>query len=247
MSQNIQLVKTDLNAQVDLLENLLQTAQKENQEKITGLSVSIDKVEKDSNLKLDELKQEVNNINIQSADFSAIVDDVLVSVVSVATNNGQGSGAIISADGYIVTNNHVVEGAAQIKVLAYKGDIYDANLIGSNKDSDIAVLKIDGNFKALDFGDSNDIRVGEKVIALGNPGGLDFTVTEGIVSAIRQANGITYIQTDVPINPGNSGGPLVNKKGEIIGINNFKIRDFEGLGFAIASNIVKDSVDQIIG
>ena len=237
---------TDLNLQIDLLENLLEAAQKENQDKIKGLSESISKVEEQSNIQLDELKQEVKNINIQSADFSAIVDDVLDSVVSIATNKGQGSGAIIREEGLIVTNNHVIEDVSQIRVLTYKGDIYSATVVGADTSRDIAVLEIQGNFQALDFGNSDDIKVGEKVIALGNPGGLDFSVTEGIVSALREAKGITYIQTDVPINPGNSGGPLVNKKGEIIGINNFKIRDFESLGFAIASNIVKDTVDQII-
>ena len=108
----------------------------------------------------------------------------------------------------------------------------------------VTVLKINApDLQALAFGDSDELKVGEKVIAAGNPAGLDFTVTEGIVSAFRTfSNNLDYIQTDVPINPGNSGGPLINTKGEIVGINNFKVGGFESLGFAIAS----DEVDTIV-
>ena len=236
----------ELNSQITVLEDILQITQKENQEKIEKLSDTIEEVEEESNIKLDELKQEVKNINIQSADFTAIVDDVLESVVSIITDEAQGSGAIISSDGFIVTNYHVIEDAESIRVLTYSGQIINAAAIGYEPNSDVAVLKVGGSFQDLDFGDSGDVRVGQKVIALGNPGGLDFTVTEGIVSAKRTSAGTQYLQTDVPINPGNSGGPLVNKEGEIIGINNFKIKDFEGLGFAIASNVVESVVDQIM-
>ena len=120
--------------------------------------------------------------------------------------------------------------------------------MGYDSSADIAVLKINApDLASLGFGNSDDVKVGEKVIAAGNPAGLAFTVTEGIVSATRtDTNGIKYIQTDVPINPGNSGGPLINVKAEVIGINNFKIGGFEGLGFAIASNDVSNVVNKII-
>ena len=110
-------------------------------------------------------------------------------------------------------------------------------------------IKVNANLQSLRFGDSDDVKVGERVIALGNPAGLSFTVTEGIVSAVRRSgpNGLNiYIQTDVPINPGNSGGPLVDANSRIIGLNNFKIGGFEGLGFAIESNAVKQVTDDII-
>jgi len=238
----------NLSSQIGLVDVNLQNFKKQNQHEIKTLSDLIDEIEQQSNIKLTELKNELKDIQIKSADFSAIVNDVLQSVVSVKTNVGQGSGAIIDTKGYIVTNVHVINGASAIKAATYSGKTYDANVIvGYDANADIAVLKIDApNLKALNLGDSGNVKVGEKVIAAGNPAGLAFTVTEGIVSAFRTFNGINYIQTDVPINPGNSGGPLINTKGEIIGINNFKVGGFEGLGFAISSNNVRDVVNKII-
>ena len=240
---------SNLSSQIGLVDVNLQNFKKQNQQEINTLSSLIDQIEQQSNIKLTELKNELKDIQIKSADFSAIVNDVLQSVVSVKTNLGQGSGAIINTKGYVVTNVHVISGASSIQVVAYSGNTYNVNtVVGYDSNADIAVLKIDAsNLKALNFGNSDALKVGEKVIAAGNPAGLAFTVTEGIVSAFRTAeNNIHYIQTDVPINPGNSGGPLINAKGEIVGINNFKVGGgFEGLGFAISSNNVKDVVNKI--
>jgi serine protease Do len=126
----------------------------------------------------------------------------------------------------------------------------DAVLIGSNTVNDIALLKVDrNNLYELNFGNSNSVRIGENVVALGNPLGLSFTVTEGIVSAknrviIEGAAGL--IQTDVAVNPGNSGGPLLNKEGKVIGIINAKLQGYEGLGFAIPSNVVVSDINTIL-
>ncbi len=255
-NENLQILKTliaamgsNLSSQIGLIDTNLENFKKQNQQDISTLSELIDEIEKQSNIRLDELKDELKNIKIKSADFSAIVNDVLESVVSISTNIGQGSGAIIDSKGYIVTNLHVINGASTIKVTTYSGEKYDANtLVGYDATADLAVLKIDApNLRALNFGDSDNIKVGEKVIAAGNPAGLEFTVTEGIVSAFRIfSNNIKYVQTDVPINPGNSGGPLVNTKGEIVGINNFKVGGFESLGFAVASNKVRSAVSNLI-
>ncbi len=197
-----------------------------------------------------DLKKDISNIKIQSNDFTGIIDDILPAIVSVKTEDALGSGVIISDDGYIVTNYHVIEDGKTIKVLTYDNDVYKAILVGASSQIDITLLKIEANdLDYLEFGDSNEIQVGQRVIALGNPLGLSFTVTEGIVSATNRVgpNGLrAYIQTDVPINPGNSGGPLVNIKKEIIGINNFKIGGFESLGFAIDSNHIKEVVDEIL-
>lgn len=239
----------NLSTQIGIVDTNLQSFKSQNQQEIKTLSDLIDEIERQSSIQLTELKDELKNIRIKSADFSAIVNDVLQSVVSVKTDVGQGSGAIIGTDGYIVTNVHVINGASSIRVVTYSGDTYNINAIaGYDVNADIAVLKINApNLKALSFGDSDDVKVGEKVIAAGNPAGLAFTVTEGIVSAFRTAqNNLRYIQTDVPINPGNSGGPLINTKGEIIGINNFKVGGFEGLGFAISSNNVRSIANKII-
>jgi S1-C subfamily serine protease len=252
---NLQVLKStmdslgiNLSSQISLVDLNLQNFKVQNQDQIKTLSDLIDEIERQSNIQLTELKSELKNIRIKSADFSAIVGDVLQSVVSVKTNVGQGSGAIIDTKGYIVTNVHVISGASTVKATTFSGNTYDVNvLVGYDSNADIAVLRINApNLRALDFGDSDDVKVGEKVIAAGNPAGLAFTVTEGIVSAFRIFNGINYIQTDVPINPGNSGGPLINTKGQIIGINNFKAGGYEGLGFAISSNDVRSVVKKII-
>ena len=255
-AENLQALKNtigelsvNLSSQIGLVNTNLQGFKTQNQIQINTLSNLIDQIEQQSNIKLNELKDELKNIQIKSADFSAIVDDVLQSVVSVKTNVGQGSGAIIDRKGYVATNVHVINGASSIKVTTYSGNTYDSNtIVGYDENADIAVLKINTpDLRALNFGDSDGVKVGEKVIAAGNPAGLAFTVTEGIVSAFRTAqNNIKYIQTDVPINPGNSGGPLINTKGEIVGINNFKVGGFEGLGFAISSNNVRSVVNKII-
>ena len=222
---------------------------KKNEQEITALNSLIDEIEKQSDIKLKELKEEISTIQVESSDFSAIIDEVVKSVVSVGTNRGQGSGAIIDDMGFIVTNYHVVQEASTIRVLTYDGKVYDAALIGYDDVSDVAVIKVNAALQSLKFADSDDVKAGERVIALGNPAGLSFTVTEGIVSAVHRAgpNGLSiYIQTDVPINPGNSGGPLVDANSRIIGLNNFKIGGFEGLGFAIESNAVKQVTDGII-
>ena len=248
LKNQMSLLGSNLSSQIGLIDTGLQNFKTQNRIEINTLSNLIDQIEQQSNIKLNELKDELKNIRIKSADFSAIVEDVLQSTVSIKTNVGQGSGAIIDTKGYIVTNVHVISGASTVKAVTYTGKTYDVNvLVGYDSAADIAVLKIDApDLKAFNFGNSDGVKIGEKVIAAGNPAGLAFTVTEGIVSAFRTFNTINYIQTDVPINPGNSGGPLINTKGEIIGINNFKAGGFEGLGFAISSNKAKAVVSKII-
>lgn len=259
MQSNLQDLKENLGSQIDALGNNLSSQvgsveselkdfKNQNQKEISTLSNLVDQIEQQSDIKLNELKQELKDIQIRSADFSAIVDDVLNSVVSIKTNLGQGSGVVIDRKGYIVTNVHVIKGASSIKAATYSGKIYNVDVVaGYDEAADIAVLKVSADLDALEFGDSDEVKVGEKVIAAGNPAGLSFTVTEGIVSAFRTFDGIKYIQTDVPLNPGNSGGPLINAKAEIIGINNFKVGDSESLGFAISSNIVRSIAEGIIG
>jgi len=248
LKNQMSLLGSNLSSQIGLVDTSLQNFKTQNQIEISTLSNLIDQIEQQSNIKLNELKDELKNIRIKSADFSAIVNDVLQSTVSIKTNVGQGSGAIIDTKGYIMTNVHVISGASTIKAVTYSGKTYDVNvLVGYDSQADIAVLKIDAlDLRAFNFGNSDEVEIGEKVIAAGNPAGLAFTVTEGIVSAFRTFNSISYIQTDVPINPGNSGGPLINTKGEIIGINNFKAGGFEGLGFAISSNKVRQIANKII-
>jgi serine protease Do len=166
-----------------------------------------------------------------------------------------GSGVIVSSDGYIVTNNHVVEEADQIKVLLADKRSFDAKVIGTDPKTDVAVIKISAtNLPILPWGDSGKLHVGEMVLAVGNPFGLNQTVTMGIVSAVGRAHmGIVdyedFIQTDAAINPGNSGGALVNLNGELIGINTAifsRSGGYMGIGFAIPSNMVKSVMDSLI-
>ena len=167
------------------------------------------------------------------------------------TNVGQGSGAIISSDGYVVTNHHVIKGATQATLVDSNGERYTVTLVGSNEAQDLAVLKIVGNktFEAFEFGDSDKLKAGQKVVALGNPAGLDFTATEGIVSSPNRKapDGFNYIQTDTTLNPGNSGGPLINSAGELVGIVVFKLDGFEELNFAIPSNRALKVLEEIAG
>jgi Do/DeqQ family serine protease len=170
---------------------------------------------------------------------------------------GQGSGVIVTAQGHIVTNHHVIAGQKKIQITLHSGKTYSAQLVGEDPLLDIAVLKIDSdeNFSPLKMGDSTQVKVGQIVMAVGNPFGLGETVTQGIVSAKERSlsdNQRDLFQTDAAINPGNSGGPLVNLRGEIIGINvaiyspNKQNPGFQGVGFSIPSNDVKDSLLQIL-
>jgi serine protease Do len=170
--------------------------------------------------------------------------------------SGYGSGVIISPEGYIVTNYHVVEGAVEVIVTLSDESELEAEIVGQDQGTDLAVLKIDPQGRSLpwaEMGDSNLLTVGEFVIAIGNPRGLEFSrsVTLGIVSATERSFEVYdwvfgLIQTDAAINPGNSGGPLVNMQGQVVGINSVRLLDTEGLGFSIPSNLVKSVAQSLI-
>ncbi len=164
------------------------------------------------------------------------------------TERGLGSGFIISNDGQIITNAHVVDGADTVTVTLKDGRILDGRVLGSDPVTDIAVIKVDErNLPTVELGDSDQLQPGEWSIAIGNPLGLDNTVTVGIVSAVGRSSNqvgvpdkrVEFIQTDTAINPGNSGGPLLNQQGEVIGVNTAIINGAQGLGFAIPINMVE--------
>ncbi len=162
-----------------------------------------------------------------------------------------GSGFIIDREGYIITNNHVVEKAQTIKVRLTDGNDYDATVIGKDPKTDIALIKINAkkNLPVATLGDSDKLEVGDWVLAIGNPFGLEHTVTAGIVSAKQRVIGAgpydDFIQTDASINPGNSGGPLFNLKGEVVGLNTAIISGGQGIGFAVPINIAKNLLSQL--
>lgn len=169
-------------------------------------------------------------------------------------SQGLGSGFIISSDGYILTNHHVIDGADEVSVRMTNGDEYRAEIIGTDSASDVAVVKIDArNLPEVRFGNSDDVRVGEWVLAIGSPFNFEYSVTKGIVSAKGRALGgndryVPFLQTDVPINPGNSGGPLFNLSGEVVGINSqiyTRSGGFMGVSFAIPINIALNVAEQL--
>ncbi len=162
-----------------------------------------------------------------------------------------GSGFIIDKDGYIVTNNHVIENADKIKVRLKNGSEFDAEIVGRDPNTDLALIKIKSgeNLPVVKLGDSDALKVGQWVVAIGSPFGLEHTVTAGIVSAKGRVIGSgpydDFIQTDASINPGNSGGPLINMKGEVVGINTAIIASGQGIGFAIPISLAKGIIDQL--
>ena len=232
---------------------------------------------------IDKTETKNNNSSIPASDYSQIgstvAAKVLPSIVGIevtynvnsfwgaTTGKAGGSGIIISEDGYIITNNHVISAesssafyeitkATDLKVKLYNDDTeYSATVVGTDAYTDLAVIKIDATgLTPATLGNSNDLKVGEYVMAIGNPVGMDFTVTAGIVSAINREVQATdkasyvAIQTDAAINSGNSGGALVNSNGEVIGINSLKIagNGVEGIGFAIPISSTTDVIEQLI-
>ena len=188
-----------------------------------------------------------------------VVQSVSPSVVQIEDQRGLGSGIVFDASGHIVTNNHVVSGASSWTVTTSNGTRYQARLVGSFPADDLAVIKISGSLQPAQFADSSKLRVGDLAIAIGNPLGLQSSVTEGIVSGFREAvqedSSITLpmlIQTSAEINPGNSGGALVDIAGRVIGIPTLAATDPQlggsapGIGFALPSNLVKDIAAQIV-
>lgn len=196
-----------------------------------------------------------SNDNVIYNDLTKLADDCIKSVVGIETESGSGSGVIITEDGYIVTNYHVISGYKNVAVYTQDGTKYDATLIGSDSQTDLAVLKIEATgLTAATLGNSVNINIGETVLAIGNPlGTLMSTVTNGIISGVNRevtidGHTMNLIQTNAAINPGNSGGGLFNTNGELIGVVNAKSMgiEVEGLGFAIPIDTAKSVINDLI-
>ncbi len=241
-SQSAKILAQQNQFEQDILGNIGQIRQ-ENQFRIGEIVRSVSQQKNDFDNQIELLK------NTQQ-DFSLVIEDSVKKVMTIATDISAGTGFAVGNDGYILTNHHVVSGSNVIQVQTYDDKVYTAELVGSDSVKDLAVLKITYSVEGFEFADSEEVVVGQKVIAIGNPLGLSFTVTEGIVSAVHREgpNGLNaYIQTDVTLNPGNSGGPLIDKSGKIVGMNNFKVGGAEALGFALESNTIKETANEIAG
>ncbi|MBK9982045.1 MAG: trypsin-like peptidase domain-containing protein [Saprospiraceae bacterium] len=192
---------------------------------------------------------------VETARTSLVKIDRLKNEGNKTVPNGAGSGFFFSSDGYIFTNSHVIHKADKITVTLHDGTQAEAELVGEDQDTDLAVLKVAGvtPFDPAKLGEASDLLIGQLVIALGNPYGFQHTVTHGVISALqrtlrtesgRQIDNV--IQTDAPLNPGNSGGPLINADGEVIGVNTATIMHAQGLCFAISINTAKHIAYQLI-
>jgi len=240
------IVSVDSNLQT--LNREFEIKSQETQNTINQLSESLISLQESLTETRSNFEEQISSLKAKtSADFSDVIEDAVKAVVTIRTDKAQGTGFIITDDGYLVTNYHVIAGAVNAEALTSDQNSRQLTLIGSNPAMDVALLKIEGDYNSLIFDDSDDVRIGEKVIAIGNPLGLSFSVTEGIVSATgRRVIGSDggYIQTDAALNSGNSGGPLINTDGRVIGINNFKVRG-DNIGFALESNYIVDEVNEI--
>jgi len=196
--------------------------------------------------------QDINITNKYS--YNHVYNSVKNSVVTIKTNKGRGSGVIVTDDGHVVTNEHVIRGASRVKIISLDNNVYSAKVVGIDAITDIALLKSDFKGKAISFSDSSAVKIGDVVLAIGNPFGVGQTLTKGIISRTNSGH-ITenpldeFLQSDAAINPGNSGGAMVNIKGDLIGINTMNLSlggGSDGIGLAVPSNLVRNITQQLI-
>jgi len=201
--------------------------------------------------------EKTNDQDINISDkysYNSVYNSVKNSVVTIKTDKGRGSGVIVTDDGHVVTNEHVIRGASRVKIISLDNNVYSAKVVGIDAITDIALLK--SNFKgtAISFADSSAVKIGDVVLAIGNPFGVGQTLTKGIISRTNSGH-ITenpldeFLQSDAAINPGNSGGAMVNIKGELIGINTMNLSlggGSDGIGLAVPSNLVRNITQQLI-
>lgn len=240
LAVSIDQTRKDLSTSVNELGGSVESVKNESKHQVSILSGQLESVTQESQKKLGDIEKQLLNVNVKSESFAGIVDKAIKSVAAINTDVGVGSGAIIDSDGYIITNRHVIDGATKGAIKTADGQFHQMRIVAKSDAVDLAVLQIQGQFTPLVFGSSDSVAVGSRVVAMGSPAGLEFTVSEGIVSAKRKIGDFDYLQTDLSMNPGNSGGPLINPRGEIIGINTLKLTGFEGLGFALTSEQVRD-------
>ena len=219
---------------------------------VAGIASYLVVIEKPVSIKINEISS-VNNL-LENKSYNYIYEGVKDSVVTVRTDKGRGSGVIVTDDGHIVTNEHVIKGARELTIITLDNEIHSARIVGVDSITDIALLKSNYKGKAITFSDSSLVKIGDVVLAIGNPFGVGQTLTKGIISRTNSGH-ITenpldeFFQSDAAINPGNSGGAMVNIDGNLIGINTMNVSiggGSDGIGLAVPSNLVKNITEQII-
>jgi len=226
------------------------------QETLGDITKQLQSIQKLNGEKITLLEDELQSINVKTENYAPIIQKALLSVVTIDTLRGKGSGFVVKSElgkAFVATSNHVIEQAPdETKVVMVRTNLqkkYEAQVVGMNSVYDIALVVIETpgeRLSALSFGDSNTMKVGDTVFALGNPGGFGVSVTEGIISATnRFVNGVPFLQTDSTINQGSSGGPLINKQGQVIGVNSLKIAGLEGVNLATPSKLVEKIVSDL--
>ncbi len=243
-------IKQSMNdALIPLKESILKTESQSKQ--IIGLAEQVEKITEETG-SLTGLKDAVRKLSMSREDLSVVVQEAVPAVVSIRTDTYQATGFFVDPRGYIVTNAHILTGNTFIRIDTFKHEKYSAELVGIDTMSDIALLKVKGNdFPTLEFGSSDDVSAGDSVVAIGNPGGFDFSVSKGVISSTERENKykIPLFQMDISINPGNSGGPLIDARGMVIGMNSgftSNVITLERLGFAIKSNFIQKTINNWI-
>jgi S1-C subfamily serine protease len=219
---------------------------------VAGIASYLVIIEKPVSIKINEISS-VNNL-LENKSYNYIYEGVKDSVVTVRTDKGRGSGVIVTDDGHIVTNEHVIKGARELTIITLDNEIHSARIVGVDSITDIALLKSNYKGKAITFSDSSLVKIGDVVLAIGNPFGVGQTLTKGIISRTNSGH-ITenpldeFFQSDAAINPGNSGGAMVNIDGTLVGINTMNVSiggGSDGIGLAVPSNLVRNITEQII-
>ncbi len=252
VKQNIE--NSYLNQRISQLEDETDGKVNELAVEIINTKSSLDMELININQNLMSATEQINQLKVESGeDFSGVIEEVIDSIVIIRTLTAQGSGFFINSGGFIVTNKHVLvnengEISRVIQVVKSNNKMLSGELIGYITDLDLALIKVGEESSFIELESSENVKIGEKVIAIGTPQGLQFSATDGIVSAVNRSgfgNSGTYVQTNAQLNSGNSGGPLINKKGKVIGMNNFKLVDSEGIGFALEADKIKLGINEI--
>ncbi len=243
-------VKQSMDAALIPLTESISKVKKESEQSITNITNLVERIEKESAQSISGLKEAVKKASLDKNDLALVAQDAMPGVVNIKTDVQEGTGFFIDKRGFIVTNAHLLTDNSFVKVAAFDHKTYFAQVVGIDIPSDIALLKISGElFPFLKLGNSDSMTAGDDVLAIGNPGGFDFSVSKGIISSTDRQNRykVDMFQMDISINPGNSGGPLINRQGEVVGMNSGFIYTptalFERLGFAIKSNYIKEIVN----